>query len=565
MCGIFGKIGTFKVSSDYSEAIRSIQHHRGPDYTGHYHDEHCLFIHNRLSIIDLRSVANQPMHDATNRYVIIFNGEIYNYRELKQTLEKKFRFETQSDTEVLLYAYIHWGADCLNKLNGMFAFAIWDKFEKKVFAARDRYGVKPFYYNFDGSSLTFSSEIKAIFATGLEKKPNEEVWLSYLKFGTYSIGENTFWQDVNELDAGHCLTYDLDKISKEKWYNFEKNISNTNSYTDADDLTSHYETLLKDAVSLRFRADVPVGFNISGGLDSSTLLAMVNHLFPVGENINAFSFYSNHEDYDELPWVKEMLKHTKNPLTTCLLTPGQVSQEIEKLCYFQDEPFGGIPTIAYGNIFKSAREKGIIVLLDGQGMDEVWAGYDYYTKTKTTLVQGSNSSPVRPGVIKEKFRIAITNVDWPQPFDNKLQNLQYRDLFYTKLPRALRFNDRFSMMHSTELREPFLDYRIVELAFAQPDKFKIRNAESKWLLRKIASKYLNNTITTAPKRPLQTPMREWLANELIPLVENSISILSDHKWFDADTLKLEWIDYLDGKSDNSFYVWQWINTAYLLK
>ena len=179
----------------------------------------------------------------------------------------------------------------------------------------------------------------------------------------------------------------------------------------------------------------------------------------------------------------------------------------------QDEPFGGFPTLAYSKIFELARQKGIIVLLDGQGMDEAWAGYDYYHNESGFTVQGTTSSPVRPEMLEPEFRQLAVKETFPASFEDTLMNLQYRDLFYTKILRALRFNDRISMMHGTELREPFLDYRLVELAFSQPRNIKIRNGITKWMLRDLVMELLGSEIALAPKRPLQTPQREWLSLE----------------------------------------------------
>ena len=317
--------------------------------------------------------------------------------------------------------------------------------------------------------------------------------------------------------------------------------------------------LLKDSIRLRFRADVPVGFNISGGLDSSTLLALVNQQFPSNSSIEAFTFYCNDERYDELPWVEMMLKKTNNPLNTCLLKVKEVPTLIETISWFQDEPFGGFPTIAYQQIFNKAREKGILVLLDGQGMDESWAGYDYYQTKSEFTVQGTKTSPVRPEVVTEEFRNYAEKEVYEAPFNNGLQNVQFRDLFYTKIPRALRFNDRISMMHSTELREPFLDYRLVELAFAQTALVKIKDGVSKWMLREIFKDLLGTEVALAPKRPLQTPQREWMSNELKEYVEKQVTQFSNYSFVNNIAVENLWKQYLNGNQENSFYLWQWIN------
>jgi asparagine synthase (glutamine-hydrolysing) len=198
-------------------------------------------------------------------------------------------------------------------------------------------------------------------------------------------------------------------------------------------------------------------------------------------------------------------------------------------------------------------------------MDEAWAGYDYYTAQSGSLIQGTQSSPVRPNCFDPDFIRLADKPNYPQLFDDPVMNLQYRDLFFTKIPRALRFNDRISMMHSTELREPFLDHRLVEFAFAQPTTYKLKNGQQKWMLREIASKYLHSDLVMAPKRPVQTPQREWLANELKEWAADLVDNLSKNNWVNQPVLKSEWETFLKGGNDNSFYVWQWINCTLLQK
>lgn len=565
MCGITGIVGpNAKLSS--LESMLAAQSHRGPDHTGTWTIENQVALgHNRLSILDLSEAANQPFKSTDGRFILIFNGEIYNYLELRKRLEPFFSFRTQSDTEVLLNSFIHWGHDCLDLLNGMFAFALWDQKENKLFAARDRFGVKPFHYSFSGNSLFFSSEIQPLWAAGIRKTPNEKVWGGFFSKGQYGNPDETFWQGIHQLSPGHYLTYQDGRFEIKSWYNFVRNVS------EQPVVPPHLEEeyildLMKDSVKLRFRADVPVGFNLSGGLDSSTLLALVTSLFPTNDHIEAFTFITGDERYDEIFWVKNMLKNRHYPLNICQLTPEEVPELTRVISRLQAEPFGGIPTLAYSKVFQKARQNGVLVLLDGQGSDEAWAGYDYYVTNSDNLVQGVSTSPVKPEAINQHVFPTLDSKPYHLPFEDKLLNLQYRDLFYTKIPRALRFNDRISMAYGTELREPFLDYRLVEYVFSRPLEFKIQNGRQKWLLRKIANKFLGNEIALAPKRPLQTPQREWLGGTLAEWTDSQIKILLEKTdWFNKKEVLKIWDDYRKGDQDNSFYLWQWINTAELLK
>ena len=568
MCGIAGIVSLSKSLDERKIMLRKMlkaQEHRGPDAQQDWHDNTCSFGHNRLSIIDLSEEANQPMHSHCGRYVVVFNGEIYNYIEIKKELQNHFVFKTQSDTEVLISAYIHWGKSFLDKLNGMFSIAIWDKKEQNLFISRDRFGVKPFYYYQDKKQLVFASEIKTIWAAGIPKNKNNKVWANYLSYGTYGLPNETFWQDIFQLPAGHYTEVSLknNKIIPQKWYNF---VSRVNSIEPLDltELKNQYTELLNNAIQLRFRADVPLGMNVSGGLDSSTLIALIHKNLPSHQNMEAFTFYCNDSNYDELPWVKDLLKDKPYHLNEVLLKSEDVPQLISEMAINQDEPFGGFPTLAYSLLFKAARKKGIKVLLDGQGMDEAWAGYDYYHNNSNNIIQGLNSSPVRPEALYQDFLAFAEKENYEKPFESNMKNMQYRDIFYTKIPRALRFNDRISMLHGTELREPFLDYRLVELAFAQEDSVKFQNGNTKWMLRQISQEIMSNKIALAPKRALQTPQREWIANELNPYFTDKINQFSKLDFVDESKVNQIWQEYKNGNQDNSFYLWQWINLISIL-
>lgn len=573
MCGIAGILGKINQTNETMQQMLHVQRHRGPDAEGIWSDASIILGHNRLSIIDLSTAANQPMLSSCGRYVIVFNGEIYNYLEIKQELQKEYSFSSDSDTEVILSAYKAWGISMLDKFIGMFAFAIWDVQEQKLLLVRDRFGVKPLYYAFKDNTLVFASEIKTLWAAGTEKQMNLKVWANYFDHGSYGLPNETFWKGIHQLSAGHYIELKYNKevaieahsIRMIQWYEFIRNIDNTPSYS-LSSLKGIYTGLLEDSIKLRFRSDVPVGFNISGGLDSSILLSQVSKIFPNQHSIQAFTFCTGHPDYDELPWVKQMISQTGFSLNTCLLKSDEVPSLFDQVSLHEDEPFGGVPTLAYSKIFANAKENGIKVLLDGQGIDEAWAGYDYYRSSSDSTIQGVKTNPFVHDVMKQSLTQHVCREIDLQPFESALQNKQYRDLFYTKIPRALRFNDRISMMHSTELREPFLDHRLVELAFAQPDEVKLNGDSGKALLREWAKEWMGKELSLAPKRSLQTPQREWLGHELKDWVDNQLSVLMrSNDLVDGKLIKLFYKQYLVGANTSSFHIWQWISLAQMIK
>lgn len=549
------------------------QRHRGPDADGFYCDPQKLggLAHNRLSIIDLSEAGRQPMTSSDGRYKIVFNGEIYNYLELRRELESEFRFKTQSDTEVLLAAFEKWGAPFLDRLIGMFAILIWDEKEKTAFAARDRFGVKPLYYHRKTDGTIFlASEIKAIHAAEISREPNEKAWANYLVHGLTDHTEETFWKDIYTLPAGHSLTWKNGAVNFSCWYDLAERAAGEYDSRSEAEVREEYLELMKDSVSLRFRADVPVGINLSGGVDSSTLLGLVHAIEKEESSVTAYTFACNDERYDELPWVRQMLAKTAHPLVIATLRPENIPDLAVSVQTAQDEPFGGFPTLAYANLFAEARKNGTIVLLDGNGMDEQWAGYDYYQSlngSQPNIVQGVTEKPVRAECLTEDFRALAKPLTFPMIFPDKLRNAQYRDVRFTKIPRAMRYNDRISMRVGTELREPFLDHRLFELAFRQPAAHKITDGVGKKMLREMVKKLLPASVSEAPKRPLQTPQREWLRDELREWandhIENACQSFAG-AWLDEKMIRQTWKSYCAGASDNSFYVWQWINLSLAL-
>lgn len=542
--------------------------HRGPDGEGVWMERQVALGNRRLAVLDLSPRGLQPMMSQDRRFVITYNGEVYNYVELKAELQAEC--ETGTDTEVVLQAFARWGTDSFDRLNGMFSFAIWDRLTERLYVVRDRFGVKPLYYaEFDGI-LYFASEIKSLAAAGLQLEPDTDTWCDYLRYGAYDFGSATFFKGVRRLPPGHYLTWQAGTLKVHRWYDLAE-IAKELGPDDRSDLVvrEEYHQLLQEAVRLRFRSDVSVGVCLSGGLDSSTLVALLKELFGTDQQIQTYHFASRDVRYDETPWVRQLLAATGFPLNVSYLDAGEIPALAEEAIGFQEEPFGGLPTLAMTQLFKQARQKGTIVLLDGQGFDEQWAGYSYYAASEQSVspvsipVQGASGGSTYEACLSLDFCSGRSEPKYPEPFGDRLANLRYRDLRYTKLPRALRFNDRASSQASCELREPFLDYRLVELAFRQPADRLIRNGQHKFLLREIVRPLLPTGFTETPKRPVQTPQREWLRGPLRDWVESCLNDpgITQSGWFDRARLQEAWQQYLTGDSGNSFYVWQWISVT----
>jgi len=572
MCGIVG-ILSLKIGQDVRdnksiiENMNGTQIHRGPDDCGYYFDSEIALGHRRLSIIDLSKMGHQPME--LDEFVMVFNGEIYNYVELKKEMQDKFGvpFKTKSDTEVLLWGYKIFGENVLKKINGMFAFAIWNKNKKTLFCARDRIGIKPFYYAKIDGKMIFSSEVKSILsAIKTKPSPNYNVIKQYLMQGGYGLPNETFFEGICSLEPSHYMMVDKNVIKTGRYWG----ISETEKFdlNEENKAMDQYLELMLDAVKIRLRSDVKIGINVSGGLDSSALLGSIDYYYGKHVDFNLYTYTCNDPIYDEVTYVRRLIDKKTYDWHICPFEEKDFYSAFLSVQLSQDEPFGGLPVLAYSEVFKKAREDGVIVLLSGNGMDEQLAGYDYYKQTldknidvNTVSTIQNTSSAIQPMAISKDFSHGYSPIVYNAPFKLALDNLKYRDLFFTKIPRAIRFEDRMSMAYSTELRTPFLDYRLIELSFKMPSEFLIKNGQGKCLLRKMVENILPFKTLNAQKRPLQTPQREWIRNDKDGWVRDILFSKSfrDRNIFDHNIVEKMYNDYNSGCFDNSFFIWQWLN------
>lgn len=554
MCGISG-ILSFDGKYNRGDILKmnKVLSHRGPDDEGTYFDEFIGLGHRRLSIIDLSKAGHQPMSDESGRYWIVFNGEVYNYLEIREELIKEgHEFHSNSDTEVILKSYIEWGVKCLQKFNGMWAFAIWDKEKKELFCARDRFGVKPFYYYHEDSYFVIASEIKAILeAEGVPREPNYERILQYL--GNYPLLENksTFFKNIFQLPASHYALLKKGEMKIERYWDIEK------KSIEGVDAKERFLELFKDSISLRLRSDVPVGTCLSGGLDSSSIVCVLNKMIDPTKQ-KTFSSCFEDKRFDEREYIEEVVKATSVTPFYTFPDIDHIYPQIEKIVWHQDEPFDSTSIFAQWSVMELAKKNGVIVLLDGQGSDEALAGYIPY-KWYLLLDSFSNKNPfyllknslglfkslkgykdytnlsyykilkrlvASKFISKEKVKSSrsfylkkefIDNykdnlkLNYANKFNSKLENKLYHDVYYSSLPRLLQYEDRDSMAFSLESRVPFLDFRFVELIFSLPVSNKIKNGWTKYILRKAMKDILPEKIRCRKdKMGFVTPQDMWL-------------------------------------------------------
>ena len=598
MCGISGIVGP-GWERPQLERMVTIQHHRGPDDSGVYVDGEVGLGHNRLSIIDLSPAGHQPMSNHDGTLWIVFNGEVYNYLELRAELND-YPYRSRTDTEVILAAYERWGERCVEHFIGMFAFAIWDARCQRLFCARDRLGIKPFHYVWHNGCFLFASEIKALLAAGHPAAPNWSVWVTYLTHGYYDHSTETFFDGVCVLPPGHSLTLKDSQASVRCYWDLPA-LTAEPLVLDDDEAAAHLMDLFEDAVRLRLRSDVPLGVNLSGGLDSASLMITMDRLVQTEGEVQTFTASFADPRYDEQDFASEVPRHTRWARHLQRLSEAEVWDVAQEALWYQEAPYGGIGTLAYHHLHRRARERGITVLLEGQGVDEMLAGYNYFRppyyldlleqgrwqalrrELRASQANGQlgleavrrlqvgvalnvyqdGTSHLRPQcTLPDARALASDQPQFPRPFQDHLTNALYRDLRYTKLPRVLRMNDRLSMAFSCELREPYLDHRVVEFLFRLPGRQKIRLGHSKFLLRHAMVGRLPDSVRLSGKRAVVTPQREWLRTLLRPQVEEIIHSRSfaEHELFDVREVHRTYRRFRAGEGRNSFFVWQWMNT-----
>lgn len=605
MCGIAGIVGPgAEKNHGVIQQMIWTQRHRGPDDAGVFTDTGVMLGHVRLAILDLSPAGHQPMTSPDGRFTIVHNGEVYNYLELREALAHSGPFMSETDTEVILRAYMVWGPRCVEHFVGMFSFALWDSQERTLFCARDRFGIKPLYFAEYQQCLFFASEIKAVLRSGLPRRPCLAALAAYLSQGFYDDDKETFFDGVYRVLPGHTLSVKPGQAPRMSAYYSLLNRVEIRSDADEAATVEQLRNALNDAVRLHLRADVKLGISLSGGLDSSTLMAMVDRQAASPDQIEAFSCDYPDSRYSERPWVELMARATSRRVNFSLMRPETFWRSLKAVMWYQEEPFGGVPTAAWAGFYQQTQRRGVTVILGGTGLDDILAGYrshhlaylldcehsqdarrleaelEAYRRAwqigtqqaledvrrakvgELSVMALDGSNPLRPECLTKGFAKAVTDRQkWPKPFQSALKNQMYQGLMWTKIPRALRFKDRMSMAFSRELRVPFLDHRLVELCFSLPGELLIRHGFTKYLLRQAMEGFVPDTVRWAHKRSVPTPQREWLGGPLQRHVEEVLysETFASRGIFDPHAVRQCYAQYLAGEQANSFYIWQWLN------
>lgn len=616
MCGIAGIIQSTasRYDKEHLKKMTGALSHRGPDGEGFWQNESTdvLLGHRRLSIIDISDAAHQPFQYA-GRYSIVHNGEIYNYIELKEQLQQKgYSFRSQSDTEVIAAAYDCWKNECVDYFDGMFAFAIWDEKEKILFAARDRFGEKPFFYFYTNDEFIFASEMKALWAAGIEYKPNQKMLFNFITIGYTDNPEQpgeTFFENIHKLPAATTLTLSVEKweVVLEKYWDIDPEEENK-KITDHEAM-EQFNQLLTRSVKRRLRSDVSIGTSLSGGLDSSSIVALINEQQVPNYKSQAFTAIFPGYEKDELAFSKQITERFNLQQFTTAITPDQLADDWEKICYHQEEPVGSASVYAQYKVFELAKEHNVKVLLDGQGADETLAGYHKYYQwywqelyRKRKLSGSKELIAAKEAGVQEKFTYKniiasyfpdFTTIALEQQYLLKairqedlakdFVKLQSKEAYYTRpghytlngvlhfntcthgLEELLRYADRNSMAHGREVRLPFLNHELVEFVFSLPSRYKIRNGWTKWLLRETMKTHLPESIAwRKDKIGFEPPQKKWMENSRIQeAMQEAKRKLVDQKILNPEVLQKKIKPQAAHEADS--YDWRYFSAASLFR
>jgi len=599
MCGICGIIDMEgrKAEKHTIQKMMSLMKHRGPDDEGLFLDDNVGLGHVRLSILDLSSAGHQPMYSNDGRYVLIFNGEIYNYIELKEELSSFYDFKTRTDTEVILAAYSRWGQNCLDKLNGDWAFVLYDTIKETVFAARDRYGIKPFYYSTSDGRLIFASELKVLLGVINKKSPEYQNIFDYLIYNRTDHNESTFFVNIFKLKHGHCLIYKNRNFEIKKWYELKDEVVKNNH---KDFNTEGFRDLLEDSIKIRLRSDVPLGVSLSGGLDSSSIVSIITSLNN-RSNLNTFSaVYEDYKYADESGFISLFSKVIENMHYT-YPTANTFLNDYRDFIHAQGEPVASIGPYAQFKVMDLAKEF-VKVTIDGQGADEQLAGYHYFFGTyfkellreyrlfkllgemyyylavhKSFLalkymlfyllpnkLQKIAGSKVYGSVSKTFFNNYQTDSTINEYlYSTRTLKESLLNHFEYKLEHLLKWEDHNSMFFSMESRVPFLDHRLVEKTLTLDKEQIINKGNTKYILRNaMRSKMPDEIVHRQDKKGFSTPADDWFREKAFA---DTISQILHSKRFkergilDVNSCINRFEKHKEKKINISKDIWKWVN------
>lgn len=597
MCGIAGYVGRVERPNALLKDMANAIAHRGPDGEGSWSDEHAGLAHRRLSIIDLTETGSQPMTSPDQRYVVSFNGEIYNYLEIRQELTALgSTFRGASDTEVLLEAYKRWGEKCLSKLDGMWAFAIWDRQRREMFLSRDRFGEKPLYYGSQGQVTFFASEVKALLAAGLTARLDVQAMADFIAERVTDHDDTSLFAGIRQLPAAHCAILSDKEFRIWRYWSIDAPPESEI----ADDPIPHIRELLIDSVRVRLRADTEVGCLLSGGVDSTSIASIMAQVLPERQKFKVYSTRTGHAPGEEagidafLATNANAVGFVERPKDTDFF------EDLDQCIWHQEQPIADGSMLAHFRLMRMIRKSGVKVVLTGQGADEVFAGYrDHFPAHAREMVRtyqfGEAARSILAGGMSKAGRYAVGALspvpvarflrtmrarralnwiapDLPDPgvfvrsgqggTQDRLAAALIEAIEVRSLPGFLRYEDRNSMAHGVETRLPFLYHNLVSYALAVPAKKKMSDGMAKLLLRQAMRGITpDSVLDRREKNGYPAPLQKWLRSARQFLLDSAPGLIKDTGFLNAARWSMARDKFLQGDSEFLDIVWRGLIVA----
>ena len=598
MCGIIGIFQPYRQNNHIlSDLIQTIKH-RGPDNTGIWHNKNVSLGSTRLKVVDFDEKSNQPFVSNNKRYVMVYNGEIYNHQILKK--KYKIKTKTKSDTEIIIELFSKLGEKCFNLFDGMFSIAIFDIIKCKLYLSRDPFGIKPLYYSIKNKKLIFCSEIKGITSQKIKYKQNDQSIINFVKWGGLDHSNETWYKHIKSVKPGSLVIINKNFIVLEKkYYSFSNEVENKKIYK--KNIPLQFKILLEESVKKQSKTIRSIGTNLSGGVDSSIVTLFLKNN---NKEINTYTFGYKEKEYDERKYAKKVSTKLNLKNFTSVCSSKDINNLFINTLIMEDEPFSSFRQVSHHKLYQDYKKDGSTVILEASGGDEIGAGYTGFlwplyldqvkkegqnkawvnllrnlniktneTKKVNNFIIGGIENQKNYGVCTSDGKKIINQnlIDsyyekkndngppiYPKYFNNNLQNSQYIELFHTKLPRGLRYVDRASSGSGREARVPLLTKELVEFCFAVPNEYKIRDGELRWFMKKSLKYLTKNFINLENKRSIADPQRDWLRKDFKKIVLKLFNSkkFRDRGIFDQNKVLKYYDHFLQKKNLHSLGVFQ---------
>lgn len=534
MCGLSGIVGEVELMESLLRGMAEAQNHRGREcfrtWISSFVDARIGLAHNRMNTIDPVEASQQPFDDLDTGLVVMLDGEVFNYDDIRKLLASRYRFTTRGMCEVIAKAYDCWGDSCFDRFEGYFSIVIYNRWADDLLLCRDRFGVKPLYYATWRGNLFFASEIKALFAGGIRPLLSAERWASYLAYSTYGSPYETFWEGVHQLPPGFLLHYNGYSLIEKRWYEFEKRVALW-SEESLEYLSEFFLEQMRRSVGFSLMGDMMKGLSLNGTLESALYLALMKgERFP--RHLKSYMHYRGKLHRSSVLWSAEMLSETPFPMEQVKITRSMLLKELDYLARWQEEPVDGLSTVTYSAFFRVMHKRGLSVLSGGWGLSHFLEG---------DSLPGDRFTPLVPSeVLSVDFRQLARKTEYRHLFDSEHNHLRCCELCYERIPHLLRSMDKMSMYYGIQTRNAFLNHNLIEIAFALTEGESGRNRRI-WFANNIVAPLLPGGVRLAPAvedvelYEIPVELKHWADESVLELRYGRVA-----GWFDFPRLEKAW-------------------------